>query len=96
MSSLPRRIPFQETSIDSIKNMEDMKRVFKEYVKQINKIYDKIYDNAENGGCETNSWRIKEAAASDVVSGLATAVGDLLFQRKVNGVWLKADSIRGS
>lgn len=96
MSDLPRRIPFRESSIQEIKSLDDMKIVFEEYVKQINKTYDKIYNNAENGGCETNSWRIKEATAADVNSGLATAAGDLLFQRKIDGIWKKADSISGS
>ena len=93
MSNLPKKFAFQESSINGVKNLEDMKRVFADFVKEFNRWYDKYFDNIENGGFETNTWRGHEATADDLESG-KYQLGDLLIQRKIAGVWQTANAFR--
>ena len=85
MSLLPKKIPFKQSSIDDVKSLEDMKRVFKEYVKQIDDLYSKIRDNVENGGSETQNWSWREATALDVIDGKAKVKGNLIVLHKTSG-----------
>ena len=94
MSRLPKKLPFQESSINGIKDLDDMKRVFGDYVRASNELYDKLYDNIENGGFETNSWRVHEATAEDVTATIA--IGDLLIQRDIDDIWTTAWTIKGT
>ncbi len=96
MSLLPKKFAFQESSIKGVKDLDDMKRVFRDFLREFDRWYAKLFDNIENGGFETNSWRVKEADAADVAASQANAVGDLIFQRKVAGVFTTAHTIRGS
>lgn len=94
MSLLPKNFPFQESSINDVKDLDDMKRVFGDFVKEFFRWYAKLYDNIENGGFETNSWRVKEAF--DDATYAPAITGDLLFQRKIAGIWTTVWIISGS
>ncbi len=93
MSLLPKKFAFQESSINSVKDLEDMKRVFADFVKEFNRWYDQYFDNVENGGFETKTWRGHEATAADLEGGKYN-VGDLLIQRKIDNVWQTANAFR--
>lgn len=84
-SLLPRKIPFQRSSINGVKNLDDMKRVFEDWVDASDRLYDKLYDRIEAGGMSTSNWDIREATAADVADGNAVVVGNLLAKHKTNG-----------
>ncbi len=85
MSKLEPKFPFMESSIEGVKDLDDMKRVFKDFVKAHSVWYAKYYDNVENGGFETNSWRTDEQEN-----------GDLKLQRKIGDIWTDAGTVSGS
>lgn len=93
MSKLSRTFAFQESSINGIKDLDDMKRVFADFVKEFNKWYAKYFDQVENGGFETNTWRGHEATTADLEGG-KYKIGDLLIQRKIDGIWQTANAFR--
>ncbi|HEB26924.1 MAG TPA: hypothetical protein ENI05_03975 [Porticoccus sp.] len=94
MSLLPKKFAFPESSINTVKDLDDMKRVFADFVREFNRWYAKLFDQIENGGMETQTWRIKEADAADVAAGNRVALGDLVFQRKISGIWKTANAFR--
>ncbi len=94
MSLLPRKFPFQESSISRIKNIKDMIRVFSDFVRAFTQWYDKFYNNVESGGFATKSWRVIEVL-DDTTFAPATT-GDLLFQRLIADVWTTAWTIKGT
>ncbi len=96
MSNVPNRIPFERGAINNIKTTEDVVRWLNGFMRDLDQWYDQYFDNVENGGFETSTWRVKEATAQDITDGQARAVGDLLFQRKIAGVWTTAHTIYGS
>lgn len=92
MSLISETFAFQESSIESIKDIDDMKRVFKDFVREFNRWYAKFYDNVENGGFQTKTWRAHEATAADVTSLIQ--IGDLLFQRRIGSAWVTSKAFR--
>ena len=94
MSLLPRKFPFQESSISRVKNIKDMIRVFKEFVRAFTQWYDKYFDHVESGGFQTASWRVVEALDDTTYPPAVT--GDLIFQRKISGIWTTVWTIKGS
>ena len=85
MSLLPRKFPFQQSSINGIKTVEDAKRVFGDFAREFERWYSKLYDSMEAGGMSTSAWRVKEATALDVTNGDAKAAGNLIVEHKLNG-----------
>ena len=94
MSRIPRKFPFQESLISGIKNTKDMVKVFADFVRVFTRWYDKYFDQVENGGFETNSWRVVEAL--DDVTYAPAETGDLIFQRKIAGIWTTAWIVKGT
>jgi len=85
MSLLPKKFPFQQSSINGIKNIEDVKRVFGDFAKEFDRLYSKLYDSIESGGMSTSNWDIREATALDVTNGDAKVAGNLIAKHKTNG-----------
>ncbi len=81
---------------DNLKSVEDIQRYLRQFVDQLQKEFRLQRESNETRGAKTKSWRIKEAEAADVTAGKANAVGDLLIQRKVDGVWTSVQVYRGS
>lgn len=92
MSLIPENFAFMESSIDNIKDLDEMKRVFKDFVREFFRWYAMYYDNVENGGFQTKTWRGHEATAADVTALIDE--GDLLIQRMINKVWKTANAFR--
>ena len=82
---MPRKFPFQQSSIKGIKTLEDAKRVIGDLAREIDRWYSKIYDNIESGGMSTSNWNIREATALDVTNGDAKVAGNLIAEHKTNG-----------
>lgn len=84
-SLLPKKFSFQQSSINDVKGLNDMKRVFGDFVMEFNKWYPKLYDHIEAGGASTSNWDFKESTAADVAAGNAKAVGNALIKHKTKG-----------
>ncbi len=85
MSLLPKKFAFQQSSINDVKNLDDMKRVFGDFVTEFNRWYGKLYDRIEAGGMSTSNWDIREATAADVTAGNAKVKGNLIVKHKTTG-----------
>ncbi|KKM77933.1 hypothetical protein LCGC14_1365030 [marine sediment metagenome] len=94
MSLLPKKFPFMVSSITGIRNTKDMVRVFSDFVKAFTQWYDKYFDHVESGGFQTASWRVVEAL--DDTTYAPAVAGDLLFQRKIAGIWTTAWTVKGT
>ncbi len=93
MSNVPNRIPFERGAINNIKTTEDVVRWLNGFMRDLDQWYDQYFDNVENGGFETSTWRGHEATAADLEGG-KYKVGDLLIQRKIDNVWQTANAFR--
>ncbi len=74
-----------------------------ELIQWIKSLYDSLQrehrsvrTEADTGGMNTATWRIKEAETIDVAAGQANAAGDLMIQRKISGIWKTSQNFRGS
>ena len=85
MSLLPKKFSFQQTSINGIKTIEDVKRVLGSFTNEFDRWYSKLYDSLEAGGMSTSNWDIKEATSLDVTNGDAKVAGNLIARHKTNG-----------
>ncbi len=78
--------PFEDELIQWIKALYDA----------LQREHRSVRTEADVGGMNTATWRIKEADAADVANGNANAAGDLMIQRKIGGVWQTSQVYRGS
>ncbi len=92
MSRLPKKILLPNMGNLRAKAKTDFERELLRWVQtlydNLQKNHQEIFEFAEAGGWGLKSWRAKEADAADVAAGDANAVGDLLEQQKVSGVWI--------
>ena len=96
MSLMPRQIPIRRLDIGRLETVGDVRRWLEGFVKELDLWYTQLYNHIESGGFETKTWRVKEANAQDVTDGNAAAVGDLMFQHKVSGIWSRGPNMEGS
>ncbi len=84
-SIMPKTFAFQQSSINAVKDLDDMKRVFGDFVMEFNRWYAKYYDRVESGGASTSNWDFRESTAADVTAGNAKAAGNALITHKTSG-----------
>ncbi len=71
-----------------------------EYLKALHEVLQRqtrvVRTFVDTGGFKTATWRMKEGTTVDVADGKANAVGDLMLQRKIGGVWQTSQIFYGS
>ena len=85
MANLPKKLPFDFTSIRGINNIEDMKQWLEHFSRDFDKLWVLMMDTfIGKTVAESRNWRLIEDG------------DDLIVQRKVGGTWTDADKIHGS
>lgn len=84
-SNVIPRIAIDRSSIENMKNIDDVKQWLRRFVNNLDEWVDSVYDNIENGGFGTPNWDVREATAADVAAGNAAAVGNLITIHKTTG-----------
>lgn len=81
---------------EGLKTPQEIVKFLKVMIDNLEKAHTNQGDHNQGGGYGTKSWRVKEADAKDVADNKANAVGDMLIQRKVSGVWTSVQVYHGS
>jgi len=84
-SKLPKTLPIDKMTLSRVTTVNELQAWLARFVRDLDLLWDDIYDQIENGGAGTPNWDIKEAKAADVTAGDANAVGDLMVKHKTTG-----------
>lgn len=85
MSRVKKTIGLDKIGIEKLPVPEAVKQYFRQLVNQLEHLHRDVREQAEAGGFATKTWRIKENSS-----------GDLVLQKKVNGVWTDVETTKGS